>query len=587
MKKGLKAIVMCFVLLCMSLFTGCSLVETNNGKLYNSVVAEIYRGDNKVAEITNRDLLSGYESYGNLYVQHYNYSVSEAVDMTLKQLENRKIIIMTAEELFGIDYKTGSGLSELEKTYIYEQAVNSLNNNYNSYYNDIVGTTSGEDTNDGISFNGYDKNVVLKYDATLNDNKGGYVIEKVNKEDGLLDGFKPANGYKDYYNSEDRAEIYDNLIQTALVDRDHEKALNLYLLDLKSAEYGMKLSTKTKTMFEREIERLYKINYENYLVQKYSEYNKTSSQISSVTADDILRLYSSKVRAGYTKYFIEEDSSYDSDVSGSVNSVYYFKNDNDSTKYFKVVNILFKFDDNQTAEYNKITANSNLNENYEAELDDLYNNKLKPVQRTFNSDTGNYEGEKREDLSVNDIIYNRIEPALKNAQSTGDVNYVGDEIKELLYTYNEDDGMFSSDANYVIGVDKEGKAVSNFVTEFNDAGLELYNDGKGQIGDMAVARSSYGVHVLIYTGECTNLFDGIDSSFELGGNYEDEEGQDAIEVLYSTRVNLLIDKTYFDVLYDEIYNDSYAMFEQANINFIRENYDIKVYRGRFPKALKG
>ena len=35
------------------------------------------------------------------------------------------------------------------------------------------------------------------------------------------------------------------------------------------------------------------------------------------------------------------------------------------------------------------------------------------------------------------------------------------------------------------------------------------------IGDMAVARSQYGVHVLIYTGKCVNLFDGIDSTFSL------------------------------------------------------------------------
>ncbi len=140
MNTRLKVFLMCFVLLCMSLFTGCSLVETNNGKLFNRVVAEIYNQEGKkVAEITNRDLLSGYESYGNTYVQYYNYSKAQAVEMTLKQIENRKITILTAEEIFGINYNTGDGLSDLERTYIYESTVNSLYTNLDNYYNELVG----------------------------------------------------------------------------------------------------------------------------------------------------------------------------------------------------------------------------------------------------------------------------------------------------------------------------------------------------------------------------------------------------------------------------------------------------------------
>ncbi len=50
---------------------------------------------------------------------------------------------------------------------------------------------------------------------------------------------------------------------------------------------------------------------------------------------------------------------------------------------------------------------------------------------------------------------------------------------------------------------------------------------------------------------------------------------------------MLVDKTYLDLLYDEIYQDNYAFFEQANINFLRENYEIKVYQGRFADSLKG
>ncbi len=588
MKSKIKVFLMCFVLLCMSLFAGCSLVETNNNKLYNAVVADIYNKEGKkVAEISNRELISGYESYGNMYVQYYNYTKAQAVDMTLKQLENRKIVILEAEKLFNVNYETGEGLDEKEKGYIYDQTVESLNANLKNYYDKVLGTTEEEEKDeDEIKFEGYSKNVTLDYDEN-----GNYVIKKLNVKDGLLDGYRPTNNIlKSFYNEAEKAEIYDNFIEKGFSSDDYQKALKYYLIDLKSAEYGMNLTTDAKSMFEREIERLYKVNYENYIVQKYSENNKKSGEIASVTTDDILKLYSSKVRASYTKYAIEKDGNYGENVSSSLNDVYYFRGDEEANKYFTVANILFKFDDAQTARYeeiNKKLSESEVYDEYESDLNALYS-QIKPVIRQLNEDTGIYEEIDNDfNLSVNDIIYDKIQIALKNAQTTGDVGYIGDTINNYIYTYNEDTGMFNAKSNYVIGVDKDGKAVSSFVEEFNEAGLKLYNNGRGKIGDMEVARSSYGIHVLVYTGACENLFDGIDETFELGGNAGSEEGEHAISVLANTRVNMLVDKTYLDLLYDEIYQDNYAFFEQANINFLRENYEIKVYQGRFADSLKG
>ena len=580
MKTRLKVFLMCFVLLCMSLFTGCSLVETNNGKLYNGVVAEIYNEKgNKVAEVTNREFIAGYESYGNVYAQYYGYSVSQAVDMTLKQLENRKIVILTAEKLFGINYKTGEGLSKLEKAYLYESTVNSLYSNLDTYYNEIVkgGSSSEESNSDAITFKGYTKNVNLGYDEN-----GNLTIKKVDKQNGILDNYRPENEDKNFYNSEDKAQIYDNLLDKAFSNEDYERSLKLYLVDLKTAENGLKLSTDTKSIFEREIERLYKINYENYVIQKYSENNKSNDEIASVSVQDIINLYSSKVRAGYTKYVIEKSSKYDSDVSESLNNVYYFKNDDASTKFFTVANILFQFNDAQKAKYEEINnklSSSEPYDSYESDMNALYS-QIVPVIRQLNEDTGEYEEiENNLNLSVNDIIYDKIQILLNSAKSTGDVGVIGDTINNLIYTYNQDPGMFNAETNYVIGVDNEGNAVSSFVEEFNEAGLKLYNDGKGQVGDMEIARSSYGIHVLVYTGKCENLFDGIDEDFELS--------EDAIAVLATTRVNKLVDKTYLDLLYDEIFKDEFSYFEQANMNFLREDYNFKTYKGRLPKSLRG
>jgi len=587
MKKKFTGIIICFLLVCMSLFAGCNLVETDNDKMYNAVVAEIYNKDKvKVAEITNRDLLSGYQSYGAQYVSYYGYTKKQAVNATLRQLENRKIAVLTAEKMFGVD-STGKGLSTLEKTYLYEATVDSLKENLNSYYVEIVGNKTEEaEESDNKVFNGYVKN------AELTTEGNNYVISKKAKKDGLLDNFSQTGPDRDYNDLDDRALIYDNLVKS-LYNDEYEKAYENYLRDLKSSEYGMKVVKTKKAVFEREIARLYKINYENLMVEKYTESFVSTNNFSNITVQDVLSLYSSKVRADYAKYAIEKDSVYDKDVADNLKDVYYFNNDDKATKYFTVANILFQFSETQQASYNSLTAQLEANkgkdgyDTIQTQIDNLYN-QIDPVIRQYNHITGEYEEiDNTGNLSVDDIISENIEIVLQNAQTTGNANVIGDTINELIYKYNEDPGMFNAEVPYVIGVDSKGKAVSSFVEEFNDAGLELYDNGNGEIGDVAVAKSQYGIHVLIYTGKCQNLFDGINSSFNLSSAESlDEEAKEAIEVLYSTRVNIMLDKTYFDVLYDELYKDNFNYFQTANANFLRDDYDFTVYRSRIAESLQ-
>ena len=146
MKKKFTGFLVCLLMLCMSIFAGCNLVETDNDKMYNAIVAEIYYKDNsKVAVITNRDLVSAYQSYGAQQVQYYGKTKAEAVNMTIIQLQNRKIAVLTAEKMFGID-KTGKGLTTLEKTYLYEMTQDAIKSNLDSYYNEIVKTDDNNST---------------------------------------------------------------------------------------------------------------------------------------------------------------------------------------------------------------------------------------------------------------------------------------------------------------------------------------------------------------------------------------------------------------------------------------------------------
>lgn len=575
MKKRFAGILMCMMMLCMSLLAGCSLVERDYNRYYSQAVAVVEHKENgKTAQVTKRELIEGYQSYGYMYEQSYGYTREEALSLTLSMLENRKITLLEAEEKFGVSENGKNGLTSEEQTYLYDQVVDALSSNLDVYYNEVTGTTSSEEESEDITFEGYDKTAVLEFQ------NGQYVIRKTQTtEDPLADYKFDSSNPKNFFDSEDYKAIYENFRENILgADEDYQKAFLEYARALRLSEYGQNLSTDTPSLFDREIQRLYNLSYENYMITKYSYSNRNSSDVSSITTSDILNMYSSKVRADYTEYVLEGDSGYDEDMQNSLNEMYYIRQDSEATKFFTVANVLFKFTDEQQEEYDAIMALSTddgglTSDQINQRLDRLYA-QITPVVRTYNENTDIYEEVENHSYTISDI-YNIMSSALSSAKATGNVNYIGDTINDFIYQYNEDTGMFNATNNYVIGIDSEGEVVSSFVDSFNEAAVALYDNGNGQTGDISgFVRSEYGIHVLIYTGACENLFDSINVS-----------DQEALEKLYDTRVNILVDKTYFDVIYDEIYVDNYTYFENNHMRYLRQEYTITEYQGRYDELL--
>ncbi len=564
MKKRVTGILLCMLMFCMSIFAGCSLVTRDMAKYLATTVIEItlnepLGNDNDKMIVQKRDLISAYNTYGYYYQQN-GYSKEEALNMTIELLINRRITIAKAEEFY-------PELSVKEKTYLWSETYDALNDNFNSYLNDVLGITdsSSSSSDDEVKFNGYDKNAVLKeVDDKL-------LIEKTESASTKIDEFKYTVA-RDFDKNEDRELIYSNFVKFISDQRDknYTEAFNDYFKALLSSEEGQKLSEDKISVFEREIKRLYKVVYENYMIEKYEEYYTTDeSNESYITPKQIVDLYSSKVRASYTKYEIEGASTYDSDMTNSANSIYYYKDQ--GTKFFKVAHILFKFNDEQSARYKQIETEYNsgkyTKEVRDAELDKLYAS-IVPIAREKNEDGIYVEKEnkasyEKSSQALRDYIANEV------AKEEGKFNKA-DRFNELIYQYNEDPGMMNPSDIYTIGVDGEGNAVSSFVPEFNEAGIALYNKGNGQIGDISgLVRTENGLHVLFYAGEIENLYDGINEKFSLSDK--------AVVKLYNERPNILLNKTYFDTLYDELVSDNYAIFENLQMTEIKKAYTITVY----------
>lgn len=567
MKKRITGFLMCAMMLCMSLLAGCSLVETNYKNYYTQTVA-VVEIDGKSYEISKRDLLYAYQTSGVQYVQYYGMSKSEVYKQMLTTLENTKILVSVAEKKYGLDRtKIGdeSGFNEKERTYLYTEVENAFLENFKLFLEEESESASSS-SDEAVTFDGYTKNAT--YDSI---NK---TIIRSNKPEKLLSTFSYTYA-RDFNKQEDKNLIYSNFI-SSLDSNEKKIACHDFFRNLKANEYGLGLSTDQKSVFMREIERLYNAVYESYVCSKYNE-DILDENSTNVTPEKIAELYASKVRAGYTQYVIEQDSTYDSTISSSLDKMYYFKEGSEDNKYFTVANILIKFDKDQQTKYNNYTEDYKAGKyddpTYQSYINGLYN-ELLPVVRTYDEDSKEYVGGKNQDVSVQEV-YGRIIGCLEAAQLTKRDDIIGDEINRLIYMYNEDPGMFNATNNYVIGVDKDNKLVSNsFVAEFNNAAIALYDGGNAELGDVSDAvRTSFGIHFLVYTGACENLFNNIDSGFSLS--------VDGVNVLYTTRVNPLVNKTYFDVMYDEIYKDNSSSYQQANLNMLKQDCQIYEYTSRF------
>ena len=152
--------------------------------------------------------------------------------------------------------------------------------------------------------------------------------------------------------------------------------------------------------------------------------------------------------------------------------------------------------------------------------------------------------------------------------------------------------MLNAKYNYIVGVDyttpsqdEEGNVknytvYSDWVQEFNDAAVELYDNGNGVIGTIyeggdykGLIRSDYGVHIMMYAGEAKNLFNGINANFEL-------QTEDII-TLYNSRLNQGTKKTYFDLMYEELVPSDSTVFQSLDLKRLQEATKAITY---YPKA---
>lgn len=584
------SVCMC-LLTCVSLVAGCSLVTTDMSKYYNTPVASFTYENGEKEEVTKKELITAFNSYGYQYYQNYGMSLSEAYKYTLDAVINQKLVINSAEEKAS-QANGGEVLTTKQKTYLWEKTYEAIEDNIISYYNDLNNIKEDEEetSDDGV----VSQEVYNPTANIVSNNDGTYsiVLEQTTTSD--VDSHDYWSGAdRDINTQNDLDALYNYVLTFVRENPTYTQAFNKYLSQAKSSEEGMRLSTDNKSVFQREIMRVYGVLYDSFMVDLYQEQNQGNN--SSVTIANILDVYTNRVVSDYNKYVTENASTYEDDVLKDVSKINYFKTT--GTQFFYVSHILAKFTDEQQAEYDRLTAIVNGESDgpetigeAQAKIEDLYNNLSFPV-REKNSDGEWVEIKGENGQTVTKTAAAVMEEVALKLATAGDDEYLKAEyFEEFIYKYNQDDGMFNSDRNYVIGIDyttpdtENGTSYtiySNMVENFTNAAISLYNQGNAQIGDIymqtdgdyasGLIRTEYGVHIMVYEGKVQNLFTGINQDFTLTVN--------DIQILDSKEARLKagVDKTVFDVIFDELNKDNFSIFENMDLQFLRSQVSIEYY----------
>ena len=556
MKRRFKIVALLLVACMTFMLAGCDLFPQNTASYLNQIVITAKYEDGTEIKINRKDYLTAYNNYGAGLVNSNGYTEEDAKEATINALVNRKILLNEAKAIEGIVDDV-----ESEKKELLYQTYEALIANAQDYESAIrsdwdmeQGEFDSSDVKSGTVYTPYQKKAEVVYDSTRNE----YMIKKVE------DNSTPARD-RTFNSLEEVKTAFYAETKNNSTDTFAKEEYRRYVASLKNAQDSLGTKYTEDELVDQEIKRIYDNLEENEYITKYQDYKQFNDGYSTITVNQVLNKY--EIMMSESKFIYDNNAeTYKSDMLEKFENVNYFVDD----EYFNVAHILIKFSDAQQAEYDELEK---LSENGQGGVISA-EGKAKREQELYASIKGSTrDGETGEitsedSISASDIL-KEIEVALANAKTNDQKD---EAFRNLMYKYNEDDGIMNADYAYVIGVNE-----SKMVESFTDASRELHENGTyGAVSGLV--QSEYGVHIIYYMGKCENLFEFTsEGTIDLVANYT-ENGQPMSDILKLTekKMNNLNNKTIFDLVYESLVEDNYSAFENINLETIKHDKGIIV-----------
>ncbi len=563
MKKSIKIVALVLVA-CMSfLLAGCDLFGKNYAQYYGQNIITISYGDNSKIEISRKEFLTAYNNYGQSLISSNSYTEEQAQEATVQALVNRKIMLKEAKRVSTTADGMSVALTSTDIKSLYNQTYEAMLSNAREYEEDIrtdwnkpkTDSMKEETTSEAVKYTPYEP----KAEPVFDPDSQTFRIKLLEEESDTAYATNFAN-LDEIYNA------FVEMTKNNQLDSIAREEYRRYLASLQSSQKVLGTTYSEQELIKNEIKRIYDNLEENEYITKYQEYKQENNGYSTITVSQVLEKYKSMISVSKFKYE-NNTSSYDSDMLSKRENVNYFINDD----YFYVAHILLKFSDKQQAAYNELETKSNKGQGdiisaqkYKEQKAELYASVKATVR---NAETG-------EIVETDAVSANKVLTEVVN-ELAGKSNKQKDEaFRELMYKYNEDDGIMNATYPYVIG---EKKDQSKMVESFTNASREL--NAAGVYGGVSgLVESEYGLHIIYYMGKCENAFTFNSDGTLTMREYYEEDGmpKSDIFVLCNTKLNNLNNKTMFDLVFEQLSNDNYSQFENMNLTTLKKTNGIEI-----------
>lgn len=546
MKKKFTGILLCLLMTFAFVLSGCDLFPRNMSAYLNKSVCTITYENGETEDITTREYINAFNSYGYTLVQN-GTSYEDAANQTIDVLVNRYVLLhhATSNNLVTID-------DSAEKE-ILDDVYTSLESNLDTYIDevrddwDVTAPTSPEENEDAVVYTPYVQQAEVVFDGE------NYKIRLLDTEDDpQTTNFQNIDAVITEFNN---YALEDDGTDSA---RIRKEAYRRFISALKSNEEGLNLSKDDASVLKRYVEDVYDTTKENYIITQLEEYYQTSEGYSTISVRQVLDKYKSLMLQSKFSYEANSEN-YDTAMLENFEDVYYVVDDN----YFFVSNLLVMFDD-ETVGSDGLTQKGRY-DNLETEYNNgyitygEYQRRAKELAYQVVATKRDSKGNLIESSEIGvETLLSNLQNAL-NLESTNEGK--AKVFNDYLYAYGEDTGVVNAEYPYVIGTE-----TSQMVESFTDAARKLNKDGV--FGALSgIVPSEYGAHIIIYLGKVENLFTISDvSTFNLI--------ESDIEKLTETKLSPLNNKTLFDKIFEQLSEDNYSIFENMNLNVLKNKCKI-------------
>ncbi len=534
---------------------GCDLVTLNQNKYLTQTV--VSWGN---ITVEKEDLIRTYNNYGNSAYDNSGTPTQQGIEKTIDLLIKRAVLVdYLTDAKNGKENKPIVNLTMAQQNQVWTNVYSSINSSVNALEKvlradeDATLVEDGEETTPEVAeYSAYKPTYSLQF------KDGSAVLNKI-IEDEIVE-----NTSKALYDKNDKtlttaqkAKIaYDNFTKLWLNHTDKtdytDRAFSRYLNNLLKAEKDRNLSNDIKEAFLREVDRIYKIYYDNQILTVYQTQFENSVAIDAqMVQQKFLELYN----AGQESYNLD-NSNYKTTMQ-STSTTAYFNPKNEVNNWFEVYHLLIGFSDDQTS---KMSALKTELQNEEITLAE-YNKQIEQIKNATTV-TNRYTNET--------ITYTQLLQKVQNAvNSVQDPAVKMEKFREFVYAYSTDKNSINVENGMYIPTDE---SLDNMVKPFADASRELRAlDKEGAISGLV--ETTYGYHIIMYAGDVANVV--------YTGNTN----------LLMTRLNNTLltkttNKTMLDKVIEQVSLSTYADHELSLIDQIMSGVDTVYYLDAYKDLFK-